>query len=386
MARTDAASRREQADHRSDLVLFGSRRIRCPRRRLRFLVLKGTREANVGSSAYHITSLARTLRHRGVRRARRVIILDCCFAASAYSAFQSPILDVVTKQSIEALATHGTALLCASAPDRPAKSRTKAGATASGMTLFSESLVFALENGQASIRRDRLTLAEIASVVEDLMLERFTGEGPRPQVKFPDERDGDVSKVPFSPKPGFYARGHCRPSKSSRSSTSHRFGNAIPLESHTWIAAPIVVAIEHADEPIQSRELLQAERHLTVRPFDRAGQRATAGIGMRPVRAGTLHTETSSSDDRHGRFCIPRRRGSSAPSRAFAVRKCRNRLAGRDPPLLFRSTRPSGRRLQCDMDSKNLLGVGDHYFGYRPHSDWRGESNSGSLVSRRWPW
>jgi hypothetical protein len=171
-----------------------------------FLTLRATRQSNPTGSGYRVVALAHILKERA-RSARRFILLDCCFAAAAYKAFQAnSILDVAVAQSDIAFVKRGTSLLCASAPDRPAKSRTRAGVTETGMTLFSECLSEVLTNGIASVFRDKLTLAEIGGAVERLMFERYQGEGGRPQIKSPDERDGDVSKFPLFPNAAFL---HC---------------------------------------------------------------------------------------------------------------------------------------------------------------------------------
>lgn len=162
------------------------------------LVLRASRKQNLTTSTYRLVSLAVTLR-TCTRHARRFLILDCCFAASAYSAFQSGVLDAVNTQFSLAFPGQGTSLLCASAQDRPAKSRLASGATASGMTLFSECLLATLDQGVGSVPRERLSLEDVGLAIEELMAKQFSNEGARPQVKSPDERNGDVAKVPLFP-------------------------------------------------------------------------------------------------------------------------------------------------------------------------------------------
>lgn len=157
-----------------------------------------TTEANrLRASSYRIVDLATTLKEHA-RYTRRLLILDCCFAAAAYAAFQAPATDVVAVQTREAFADRGTSLLCAAAPSRPAKIRTESGPTATGMTLFSECLLEVLRNGESRVQRDRLSLVEVGKAVEELLRIRFDNS-PRPMVKSPDERDGDVARVPIFP-------------------------------------------------------------------------------------------------------------------------------------------------------------------------------------------
>lgn len=162
------------------------------------LALRYTTRARLGASSLHIDHLAEALRQH-VRFSRRFVILDCCFAASAYSSFESEPLDVAIRQSTAAFITRGTALLCASAQDRPAKSRLSTGATPSGMTLFSESLMGVLTEGMPQVTDSLLSLRDVGLGVEQRMKAQAHGEGPRPQVKSPDERDGDPATVPLFP-------------------------------------------------------------------------------------------------------------------------------------------------------------------------------------------
>jgi len=52
-----------------------------------YLAIRRTRIGNPRSSGLHVTALAYTLKERA-RFLRRIVILDCCFAAAAFSAFE----------------------------------------------------------------------------------------------------------------------------------------------------------------------------------------------------------------------------------------------------------------------------------------------------------
>lgn len=164
------------------------------------LALRFTKESAIRAGSYHVVDLALVLKQRCCH-ARRFVILDCCFAASAYRSFESGVLGVAAAQVETVLPSSGTALLCASARDRPAKSRLFAGQTRSGLTLFSECLLAVLTDGIAYVSRDRLTLSEVGVAVQRLMNLRYEEEGPRPEVKSPDERRGNVADVPLFPNP-----------------------------------------------------------------------------------------------------------------------------------------------------------------------------------------
>lgn len=59
-----------------------------------FLAARSTPQVDLASSAYRIGSLALTVDQRP---AGRFLLLDCCYAASAYQAFQVAVLDVATR-------------------------------------------------------------------------------------------------------------------------------------------------------------------------------------------------------------------------------------------------------------------------------------------------
>src|ERR671927_1338211 len=85
-----------------------------------FLALRNTKEGSEIISGYPIYVLANQLKENATHL-RRFLILDCCFAATAYQAFQSGPLEVAKQKTLEELPSKGTALLCASGPRDPAK-------------------------------------------------------------------------------------------------------------------------------------------------------------------------------------------------------------------------------------------------------------------------
>ncbi len=164
------------------------------------LLLRCSNEVRQNYTVYRMKDLARTL--LAVRDSRRYLILDCCFAAAAYAAFQSNITDVVIEQARVAFAQRGVALLCAASHREPAKSRpSECEQTPTGMTLFSECLLSVLHDGIPDIPRDHLTLRELCKEIQYLVQSRY--EGPRPEVKSPDERKGDVAEVPLFPNAAY---------------------------------------------------------------------------------------------------------------------------------------------------------------------------------------
>jgi hypothetical protein len=215
------------------------------------LALPYTRRKREGATAYHVLNLATTIRENA-RYSRRIVLLDCCFAASAYTDFQSGALDVVEQQTQEAFARSGTSLLCAAAPREPALARVGTD-TESGLTVFSDALIKVLKDGIPEIDRQLMTLAEVGSAVEEWIKKCYSGEAPRPQVKSPDEREGDAARFPLFPNPA-------RISRFATAPPAVKFERPPPVPSND----PIVVALEDADDPIEEDQLLGVEKHVTV--------------------------------------------------------------------------------------------------------------------------
>ncbi len=92
-----------------------------------YLAIRHTRMDNPRVSGMHMLSLADTLTEKA-RYLRRIVILDCCFAAAAFSAFQSGPDEVALQKTVTAFLvnsksvgfpTRGTSLLCSSSHKSP---------------------------------------------------------------------------------------------------------------------------------------------------------------------------------------------------------------------------------------------------------------------------
>jgi tetratricopeptide (TPR) repeat protein len=167
-----------------------------------FLAIRRTRANNPGASSIPITALARTIKEQA-RYLRRYIILDCCFAASAFKYFQSAeIAQAATKQALEAFAvagkgygipTRGTSLLCSSRHNKPSLLSPN-----EEYTMFSEALIHALENGNPQYQ-DQMPLESICSLAKDYLQDKYKEEAPKPEVHSPDQSEGAVATVPLFP-------------------------------------------------------------------------------------------------------------------------------------------------------------------------------------------
>lgn len=164
-----------------------------------YLAIRSTREDSEGISSVRITDLADTLQKRA-RNVRRFLILDSCFAGSAYKEFQAAPLSAAREKTLDVFPVKGTALLCSSGARDP--SLAPIGAM---HTMFSGALIDVLRQGEPG-GTDALSLAEIGHRVKNVIRERYPDENVRPEVHSPDQREGDIASIPLFPNAAVRAR------------------------------------------------------------------------------------------------------------------------------------------------------------------------------------
>ncbi len=169
------------------------------------LAIRSTRDESLRASAIAMATLAETLKGKA-RRLRRLVILDCCFAAESFKYMQSAPDQAALPQAISAfeekgtgsgnrIPETGTALLCSSGHKVPSLLlRDESG------TMFSEALVraLALKKGHQP-DKTHFSLYELKSSIEEALESITKGDAPRPEVHSPDQHDGDVASIPFFP-------------------------------------------------------------------------------------------------------------------------------------------------------------------------------------------
>jgi hypothetical protein len=132
---------------------------------------------------------------------RRFLIFDCCFAAQAYQEFQSPgPAEAARVKTLEDFPKKGTALLCASSAQDVALAP-----RGEQYTMFSGALLEVLRAGDPTLESN-LTLEQLGERVRVAIREKYPDEAVRPEVKSPDEREGDVAKIPLFPNPALRPR------------------------------------------------------------------------------------------------------------------------------------------------------------------------------------
>ena len=160
-----------------------------------FLALRCTVKDDEGISSLRMTDLARTIR-REAKDLRRFLILDCCFAESAYTIFQADgdgPAGAAHSKARQDLPQKGTALLCSSSSRDVSISR-------QNTTMFSEALLAVLRSGDPRIKAP-LSLEQVGNKVTTLILDKYADDGVRPKVSTPDEQEGDIADLPIFPNP-----------------------------------------------------------------------------------------------------------------------------------------------------------------------------------------
>lgn len=167
------------------------------------LPVRYTQEPGPESSNLGMESLAHTLKEN-TRSLRRILILDCCFAATAVQ-YQAAASEAALRQTIQifeerdegrGFPSQGTSLLCSS--DRNSPSITFPFAK---YTTFSEALLFTLNNGSAYLNEDHFSLGTLSRLMSEYLFKCYQDQVPRPEVHSPDQSEGDVASVPFFPNP-----------------------------------------------------------------------------------------------------------------------------------------------------------------------------------------
>lgn len=134
-----------------------------------FLALRSTEANNEGISSLRMTDFARTIT-REAKTLRRYLILNCCFAESAHSIFQSEGGDPANAAHMKALfdfPERGTALLCSSSA-RDVSIAPKG----QQFTMFSGALLDVLATGDDGVAAP-LSLVDLGKRVERLIIARY---------------------------------------------------------------------------------------------------------------------------------------------------------------------------------------------------------------------
>jgi hypothetical protein len=194
-----------------------------------YLAIRRTRTSNPRISGIAMLWLADTLREKA-RYLRRIVILDCCFAAAAFSAFQSGPDAVAVQKTVTAFLvnsksvgfpTRGTSLLCSSNQKSPSLLLPD-----NSSTMFTKAFLDALLQGMPS-PRDRFSLRDVKDITTDRLSEM--PNAPKPLVLSPDQSEGDIADIPFFPNPSVKQEQRQEQSLRSPNQTGRRRGQIIAI-------------------------------------------------------------------------------------------------------------------------------------------------------------
>jgi hypothetical protein len=156
------------------------------------LAIRATR-ANRGATSIRMEDLAETLKC-WAGDMRKFLILDCCFAGSAFKEWQSSgPLELARSKTQEALPPKGTSLLCSSSARDI--SRMPQGER---HTMFSSALLDVLCHGIPD-GPSLLSMEDVGQRIRSLIAERYARAGVRPEIHSPDQREGSIATVPLFP-------------------------------------------------------------------------------------------------------------------------------------------------------------------------------------------
>lgn len=157
-----------------------------------FLAVQQTSQWNEGATSIRYADLAHCLKQHATR-ARRYVILDCCYAAAAVPKHQSDLNQMVIRKVADEMPSSGTALLCSSS-----SKLVSIAPEGKEFTMFSGALLKALNDGIPRGPRS-LSLVNIAEQAQNIILEEFDADVVRPELHIPDQQKGNPAAIPLFP-------------------------------------------------------------------------------------------------------------------------------------------------------------------------------------------
>ena len=146
-----------------------------------YLAIKDTDSGNPYHSSLPIDVFSSTLKNYA-NSFRKFIILDCCFAASAVSSFQ-------TNGN-----SGGTLLLCASG-----KWEASQFLSENEFTMFFDSFIQILNHGNESNKTGFLNFKEVYDLTRGRLINTHKKEVVKPEIHTPEQVDEDISETPVFP-------------------------------------------------------------------------------------------------------------------------------------------------------------------------------------------
>ncbi len=203
---------------------------------------------------------------------RRILILDCCFAAAAVKYYQgATTMGIATSKTFDAFKepdknegfpSRGTSFLCASSKDKvshilPDKSS----------TMFTHALLQVLRTGSSS-HQGSFSLHTAHRFMLDFLEKQYKGQFTRPEVHSPDQSEGKVEEVPFFPNPA--ALGRFVPSQGSLMHHRPTFGEKEKERGHPLNPDNTLVRALQIDPSSITTRFRLAETYLETERYEDA--------------------------------------------------------------------------------------------------------------------
>jgi len=158
--------------------------------------VRGTKAGCEGFSGMRASDLAGVIK-TNAGFLRKFLILDCCFAASAYKEFQSGPSQAAGRKILSEFPDLGTTLLCSS-------SARDFSLAPQGLahTMFSEALLTSLRKGHEQLG-PRISVSELGDLIRRNLKKAFPDESIRPEVLSPEQGRGDIARIPMFPNAAY---------------------------------------------------------------------------------------------------------------------------------------------------------------------------------------
>jgi hypothetical protein len=157
-----------------------------------FLAVNRTKKNSEAATSIRYNDLNASLK-RHATRARKFIILDCCFAAASILGIQADVRMLVSKRIEDELPSSGTAVLCSS-PARLVSIAPPGARHTMFSGAFLQCLWDGVEHGPAA-----LSLEDVCNRTRNIINEAFPLEIVRPELHVPDQSRGNPALLPMFP-------------------------------------------------------------------------------------------------------------------------------------------------------------------------------------------
>jgi len=193
-----SARQRDEASRPRDVIVYYIGHGFFDDQKSYFLALHSLRP-DAPDSSYRFKSLQLAIKSEA-RHARKYLILDACYSGAASREWMSPnadaqlVVNEVAQEMKDDLPHKGTALLCATNRDDPARAPAKAE-----YTMFSGALIDVLQTPIELAAEYRLSLRQLRDLAYDVIRSRYPDDAVRPEVHSPDQKEGDIAGIGLFP-------------------------------------------------------------------------------------------------------------------------------------------------------------------------------------------